>query len=105
MPNELGLGRAYVAGELDLDGDLFDVVMAFRDAKPEVASAGRAWKVLPTAVKAAKRIGALGRPTASAAGGGTAARLAPLPAARCTRRSGTTTTSATTSIAWCSGRR
>ena len=62
MPNELGLGRAYVSGELDLEGDLFNVVLAFRDAKPEVANAGRAWKVLPSAVKAAKRIGALGRP-------------------------------------------
>ncbi len=62
MPNELGLGRAYVSGEIDLDGDLFDVVTAFRDAKPEVAGVGRAWKVLPTAVVAAKRIGALGRP-------------------------------------------
>jgi cyclopropane-fatty-acyl-phospholipid synthase len=62
MPNELGLGRAYVSGEIDLDGDLFDVVTAFRDAKPEVASVGRAWKVLPAAVVAAKRAGALGRP-------------------------------------------
>ncbi len=62
MPNELGLGRAYVSGELDLEGDLFDVVTAFRDSKPEVASAGRAWKVLPAAVVAAKKTGALGRP-------------------------------------------
>ena len=62
MPNELGLGRAYVAGELDFDGDLFDVVTAFRDSKPEVASVGRAWKVLPAAVVAARRTGALGRP-------------------------------------------
>ena len=62
MPNELGLGRAYIAGEVDLDGDLFDVVAAFRDSKPEIASAGRAWKVLPAAVKAAKQIGALKGP-------------------------------------------
>ena len=62
MPNELGLGRAYVAGDIDLDGDLFDVVVAFRDAKPETAGAGRAWRVLPTAVMAAKRVGALGAP-------------------------------------------
>ena len=62
MPNELGLGRAYVSGEVDLEGDLFDVVTAFRDSKPEVASVGRAWKVLPAAVVAAKRTGALGRP-------------------------------------------
>ena len=62
MPNELGLGRAYVSGEVELEGDLFDAVTAFRDAKPEVASVSRAWKVLPAAFKAAKRIGALGRP-------------------------------------------
>jgi cyclopropane-fatty-acyl-phospholipid synthase len=62
MPNELGLGRAYVSGEIDLDGDLFDVVVAFRDAKPEVANPGRAWRVLPTAVAAAKRVGAFGGP-------------------------------------------
>ena len=34
MPNELGLGRAYVSGDIDLEGNLFDVVVAFRDAKP-----------------------------------------------------------------------
>jgi cyclopropane-fatty-acyl-phospholipid synthase len=62
MPNELGLGRAYVAGDIDLDGDLFDLVAAFRDAKPEVANPGRAWRVLPTAVAAAKSVGALGLP-------------------------------------------
>jgi cyclopropane-fatty-acyl-phospholipid synthase len=62
MPNELGLGRAYVSGDIDLEGDLFDVVVAFRDAKPAVAQAGRAWRVLPTAVMAAKRVGALGGP-------------------------------------------
>jgi cyclopropane-fatty-acyl-phospholipid synthase len=62
MPNEVGLGRAYVSGDIDLEGNLFDVVVAFRDAKPDVAQPGRAWRVLPTAVMAAKRVGALGRP-------------------------------------------
>lgn len=62
MPNELGLGRAYVSGDIDLDGDLVDVVMAFRDAKPEVANTARPWRALPSAVMAAKRVGALGRP-------------------------------------------
>jgi cyclopropane-fatty-acyl-phospholipid synthase len=64
MPNELGLGRAYVAGDLDVDGDLFDVVVAFRDAKPAVSAPGRAWKALPTAVKVAKQVGALRGPLA-----------------------------------------
>ncbi len=62
MPNELGLGRAYVSGDIDLDGNLVDVVMAFRDAKPEVANTARPWRALPSAVMAAKRVGALGRP-------------------------------------------
>lgn len=62
MPNELGLGRAYVSGDIDVDGSLFDVVVAFRDAKPEVARAGRPWRVVPAAVVAAKRVGAFGRP-------------------------------------------
>jgi cyclopropane-fatty-acyl-phospholipid synthase len=64
MPNELGLGRAYVAGDLDVDGDLFDVVIAFRDAKPAVSAPGRAWRALPTAVKVAKQVGALRGPLA-----------------------------------------
>jgi len=62
MPNELGLGRAYVAGDLDIDGDLYDVLTTFRDAKPTVLEASRAWRVLPSALVAAKRVGALGRP-------------------------------------------
>ena len=62
MPNELGLGRAYVSGDIDLEGDVFDLVVAFRDAKPEIADPRRAWKALPTAVVAAKKVGALGKP-------------------------------------------
>ena len=62
MPNELGLGRAYVSGDIHLDGNLFDVVVAFRDAKPDDGEPRRAWRVLPAAVVAAKRVGALGRP-------------------------------------------
>ncbi len=58
MPNELGLGRAYVAGDLDLEGDLFDVVVAFRDANPEGAAPARAWRALPSAAKVAKQVGA-----------------------------------------------
>ena len=46
MPNELGLGRAYVAGDLDLDRDIFDLVVALRDAKPTIAPT--VWQVLPT---------------------------------------------------------
>ena len=46
MPNDLGLGRAYVAGDLDLDGDIFDLVVALRDTKPTTAAT--VWRVLPT---------------------------------------------------------
>ena len=62
MPNELGLGRAYVAGDIDLDGQIFDVIVAFRDAKPVTLAANSAWRALPTAVKTAKQVGALRRP-------------------------------------------
>ncbi|HEY7628222.1 MAG TPA: cyclopropane-fatty-acyl-phospholipid synthase family protein [Ilumatobacteraceae bacterium] len=62
MPNELGLARAYVSGDIALDGQIFDVVVAFRDAKPEGVAVGAAVRALPTAVKAARRSGAFGGP-------------------------------------------
>src|SRR4051794_10292998 len=62
MPNELGLCRAYIAGDIEVDGDLFDVLTAFRDSKPAVVEAGQAWRVVRTAVMAAKRVGALAKP-------------------------------------------
>jgi cyclopropane-fatty-acyl-phospholipid synthase len=62
MPNELGLGRAYISGDIEVDGSLFDVVTAFRDSKPEGLAATSALKSVPTALRAAKRIGALGTP-------------------------------------------
>lgn len=61
MPNELGLGRAYVAGDLDLDGDIFAAVAALRDSKPAPGVVAGI-KAVPTAIDAARRIGALGRP-------------------------------------------
>ena len=33
-PGELGLARAFVAGELSIDGDIFEVLAALRDASP-----------------------------------------------------------------------
>ena len=60
MPNEVGLGRAYVAGELDIDGDIFAAVVAMRDAL-----AGRSSSMLrelPVTLATVRRIGALGRP-------------------------------------------
>lgn len=66
-PNELGLARAYVAGELDVEGDLTDGLARFW----ELARAGalRVGKPKPAdlvgAVRVAARLGALGpRPSA-----------------------------------------
>lgn len=60
MPNQLGLGRAYVAGDLEFDGDMFDTIVALRDATGELVSSPRT--TLPAVLRAAHRIGALGRP-------------------------------------------
>jgi cyclopropane-fatty-acyl-phospholipid synthase len=59
-PGELGLGRAFVAGELDLEGDAFEVLRALQSAAPRDARLGpdAAW----SALRVAGRLGALGRP-------------------------------------------
>jgi cyclopropane-fatty-acyl-phospholipid synthase len=60
MPTEVGLARAYVAGDLDLDGDIFDAVVTLRDAlhKRSISVA----KSLPAVITAARKVGALGTP-------------------------------------------
>jgi cyclopropane-fatty-acyl-phospholipid synthase len=62
MPNELGIARAYVSGDIDLDGEIFDVIVAFREARPMASAANSAWRAFPTAVKTAKQIGVLQGP-------------------------------------------
>ncbi len=57
-PGELGLARAYVAGDIDVDGPIIDLVAALRDAAPDTLGIG----LLPTALRVARRAGALGRP-------------------------------------------
>jgi cyclopropane-fatty-acyl-phospholipid synthase len=43
-PGELGLGRAYVSGELDVEGDLYTALRALRDRIPELRAFGpRQW--------------------------------------------------------------
>ena len=43
-PGELGLGRAYVSGELDVEGDLYAALAALRDRIPDVRAFGpRQW--------------------------------------------------------------
>lgn len=64
QPNELGLGRAYVAGELDLEGDVY-AVLGLRDAiaaPDQHAEVGIPARRLPEVVRAASRLGVLGRP-------------------------------------------
>lgn len=58
-PGELGLGRAFVTGELDVEGDIFDVLELLRDAVRFEAGRLRA---LPAAFRSARALGALGAP-------------------------------------------
>ena len=59
-PDELGLGRAYVSGDLDLVGDVLATIAALRDAAPHRSRTGV--RALPAALNAARRVGAIGRP-------------------------------------------
>ncbi|NNH70130.1 methyltransferase domain-containing protein [Nocardia uniformis] len=56
-PGELGLGRAFVSGAVDLEGDIFEVLRALQSAVPGTARLGAtgAWQ----AIGAARRLGAL----------------------------------------------
>ena len=60
-PGELGLARAFVAGDLSIDGDLFAVLVALRDATPRELRRIDA-RTLAATVRAAGRIGALTLP-------------------------------------------
>ena len=59
-PGELGLGRAFVAGELDVEGDTFEVLRALQSGANRDARLGpdAAW----TTLRVAGRLGVLGRP-------------------------------------------
>ena len=60
MPNQLGLGRAYVAGDLDAEGDFIAMVEALRDVTAEdLRFRSRA---VIEAIAAAQRAGVIGRP-------------------------------------------
>src|SRR5690242_16985644 len=52
-PGELGLGRAYVAGDIDLDGDVFDA-LELRHRLPRVRLDAAQWR------EALKLVGASG---------------------------------------------
>ncbi len=58
-PGELGLGRAFVAGELDVDGELVEVIAALRPAGLKL---GHELTAVPAVLRAALRLGLVGRP-------------------------------------------
>ena len=58
-PGELGLGRAYVAGDIDIDGDIFATILALRPAGAQLRFGPRQ---LAAVAVAAQRVGALGWP-------------------------------------------
>jgi cyclopropane-fatty-acyl-phospholipid synthase len=59
-PSELGLARAYVAGDLDLEGDIYQVLRALHHAAPADLKVGA--RVVAPALKAARQLGALRLP-------------------------------------------
>jgi cyclopropane-fatty-acyl-phospholipid synthase len=63
-PNELGLGRAFVAGDVDLEGDLYEALAATPLGADRVAPPDRMRDVAAAigAVRTAARLGAIGRP-------------------------------------------
>jgi cyclopropane-fatty-acyl-phospholipid synthase len=61
-PGELGIGRAYVTGELRADGDIFSVLQALHNAaRPDLRAGPRSAFL---AMRAALQLGVLGRPPA-----------------------------------------
>ncbi|HUZ09492.1 MAG TPA: class I SAM-dependent methyltransferase [Acidimicrobiales bacterium] len=65
-PDELGLVRGFVAGELDLDGDAFEVLRALEEAPG--AGLRLVGNALAPALRVARRLGAVGRPPPRPAG-------------------------------------
>ena len=58
-PGELGLIRAFVAGDLDIDGDIFVVLDALAPHVRRVGR-GRIAQALPAGLLAARRLGIIG---------------------------------------------
>lgn len=60
-PGELGVARAFVAGDLSLDGDLFAMLRVLHDTAPrDLRKMGL--RALPPIIDAARRLGAIGPP-------------------------------------------
>ena len=58
-PGELGVARAFVVGDIDVDGDLY---AAIRTLRPAASNLRASWRALPRAVATAQRLGAIGPP-------------------------------------------
>lgn len=62
-PGELGVARAFVAGDIELDGDIFTLLRVAHEAAPsDLRRVGT--RVLPAALRAARQLGVLGWPPA-----------------------------------------
>jgi cyclopropane-fatty-acyl-phospholipid synthase len=62
-PGELGVSRAFVAGDIAVEGDLYALLRTLHSAAPrDLRSVG--WRSLPAALAAARRLGVLGLPPA-----------------------------------------
>jgi cyclopropane-fatty-acyl-phospholipid synthase len=60
-PGELGVARAYVSGDLAIEGDLYALLRTLHDASPrDLRQIGL--RAMPTVVRAAHRLGVLGPP-------------------------------------------
>lgn len=60
-PGELGVARAFVAGDIEFDGDLFAVLRVLHAAAPrDLRQVG--WRSLPASVNAARQLGVLHLP-------------------------------------------
>ena len=99
-PGELGFARAYVSGELDVEGDIFDA-LELRDTPARRAArrraSGSSWRSVAGVSTACGRCRR--RPRRRGCAAGATRRSATRP------RSRITTTSRTTSTGWCSVRR
>jgi cyclopropane-fatty-acyl-phospholipid synthase len=58
-PGELGVGRAYVAGEIEIEGDVFELLRRLRDAGRRLR---KPYSSLPAVVRAVKELGLIDRP-------------------------------------------
>jgi cyclopropane-fatty-acyl-phospholipid synthase len=60
-PGELGLARAFVSGDLTIEGDIYELLRELHDASPrDLRQLGL--RTVPTMVEAAHRLGVLGPP-------------------------------------------